>query len=95
MALPPEAFAVSLPSRRLQLLPAGAKIAGRDLHPLGNCAFPRRTENIHLAVSERTELQKDFRIGQNLIHDTCPYRKLYPTGAKPRIGRCSVSWGIC
>ena len=48
MALPPEAFAVSLPSRQLQLLPAGAKIAGRDLHPLGNCAFPRRTENYYL-----------------------------------------------
>jgi YVTN family beta-propeller protein len=26
---------------------------------------------------------------------TCPCRKLYPTGAKARIGRCSVSWGIC
>jgi ferritin-like metal-binding protein YciE len=25
----------------------------------------------------------------------CPCRKLYPTGAKARIGRCSVSWGIC
>jgi hypothetical protein len=25
----------------------------------------------------------------------CPCRKLYPTGAKPRIGRCSVTWGIC
>jgi hypothetical protein len=25
----------------------------------------------------------------------CPYRKLYPAGLKPRIGRCSASWGIC
>jgi hypothetical protein len=25
----------------------------------------------------------------------CPYRKLYPTGALPRIRRCSVSWGTC
>ena len=24
----------------------------------------------------------------------CPCRKLYPTGAKPRIGRCSITWGI-
>ena len=27
----------------LRLLPAGAKVAGRDLRPLGNSAFPRRT----------------------------------------------------
>jgi hypothetical protein len=24
--------------------------------------------------------------------DGCPYRKLYPTGAKPRITRCFRSW---
>ncbi len=28
----------------LRLLPAGATVAGRDSHPLGNGAFPRRTE---------------------------------------------------
>ncbi|MFH0994233.1 MAG: hypothetical protein V1844_01870, partial [Pseudomonadota bacterium] len=27
----------------LQLLPAGAKVAGRDSHPLKNSAFARRT----------------------------------------------------
>ncbi len=27
--------------------------------------------------------------------ERCPYRKLCPTSAKSRIGRCSVSWGIC
>ena len=30
----------------LQLLPAGATVAGRDLHPLGHSAFPRRTSNM-------------------------------------------------
>jgi hypothetical protein len=25
----------------------------------------------------------------------CPYRKLYPTSAKPPMGRCSVSLGTC
>ena len=28
-----------------------SEIAGRGLHPLGNCAFPRRTGNIHLIGS--------------------------------------------
>jgi hypothetical protein len=32
-----------LPSRLLQLLPAGTTLAGRDLHPLKNRAFPRHT----------------------------------------------------
>ena len=32
----------------LQLLPAGATVAGRDLHPLGNGAFPRRTRTVWL-----------------------------------------------
>ena len=41
----PEASAVSLPPRLLQLLPAGAKVAGRDSHPLENSAFARRTKH--------------------------------------------------
>ena len=32
-----------MPSRLLQLLPAGTTLAGRDLHPLKNRAFPRHT----------------------------------------------------
>ncbi|MBK7954830.1 MAG: antibiotic biosynthesis monooxygenase [Candidatus Accumulibacter sp.] len=40
----PEASAASLPPRLLQLLPAGAKVAGRDSHPLENSAFARRTQ---------------------------------------------------
>ena len=39
----PEASAASLPPRLLQLLPAGAKVAGRASHPLENSAFARRT----------------------------------------------------
>ena len=33
----------------LRLLPAGATVAGRDSHPLGNGAFARRTEKCGLA----------------------------------------------
>src|ERR1700680_460739 len=40
---PPEASDRSSPSRLLRLLPAGATLAGRDLHPLKNRAFPRHT----------------------------------------------------
>jgi hypothetical protein len=40
---PSEASDRSLPSRLLQLLPAGTTLAGRDLHPLKNRAFPRHT----------------------------------------------------
>jgi len=39
----PEASAASLPPRLLQLLPAGAIVAGWDSHPLKNGAFARRT----------------------------------------------------
>jgi hypothetical protein len=39
----PEASDRSSPSRLLRLLPAGATLAGRDLHPLKNRAFPRHT----------------------------------------------------
>ena len=39
----PEASAASLPPRLLQLLPAGAKVAGRDSHPLKDGALARRT----------------------------------------------------
>ena len=39
----PEASAASLPPRLLRLLPAGAKVAGWDSHPLKDRAFARRT----------------------------------------------------
>ena len=39
----PEASAASLPPRLLQLLPAGAKVAGWDLRPLKDRALARRT----------------------------------------------------
>jgi hypothetical protein len=47
----PEASAASLPPRLLQLLPAGAKVAGRDLHPLKDSAFARRTLTRQLNTS--------------------------------------------
>ncbi len=37
------ASAASLPPQLLQLLPAGAKVAGRDSHPLKDSALARRT----------------------------------------------------
>jgi hypothetical protein len=40
---PPEASAVSLPPPPLRLLPAGAKVAGWDSHPLKSATFSRRT----------------------------------------------------
>jgi hypothetical protein len=47
----PEASAVSLPPRLLQLLPAGAKVAGRGSHPLEDSALARRTRSpIHRAI---------------------------------------------
>ena len=38
------------------------------------------------AHPEGIEIHRRFRLG------ACPYRKLYPTGAKPRITRCLRSW---
>ncbi|SIO62740.1 hypothetical protein SAMN05443247_09404 [Bradyrhizobium erythrophlei] len=43
-----EASDRSSPSRLLRLLPAGAILAGRDLHPLKNRAFPRHTTSSSL-----------------------------------------------
>ena len=40
----PEASAASLPPRLLQLLPAGATVAGQDSHLLKDSAFSRRTK---------------------------------------------------
>lgn len=48
----PEASAASLPPRLLQLLPAGAKVAGRDSHPLENSALARRTMTKEAMLSE-------------------------------------------
>ena len=39
----PKASTISLPPSLLRLLPAGATVAGRDLHPLNDSAFARRT----------------------------------------------------
>src|ERR1700722_15502544 len=42
-SFPSKASDGSLRPRPLRLLPAGATLAGRDLPPLKNCAFPRHT----------------------------------------------------
>src|ERR1700726_1269021 len=42
-SFPSKASDGSLPPPLLRLLPAGATLAGRDLLPLKNCAFPRHT----------------------------------------------------
>jgi hypothetical protein len=45
------------------LLPAGAKVAGRDLHPLENSAFPRRTiGNTYKAISTVDEFFIDLHL---------------------------------
>ena len=36
----------------LRLLPAGATVAGRDSHPLGHSAFPRRTNTVEVHSGE-------------------------------------------
>ena len=47
---PSKASVDSSPPPLLRLLPAGAKVAGRDLHPLNDCAFARRTLTSGLRV---------------------------------------------
>jgi hypothetical protein len=51
----PEASAASLPPRLLQLLPAGAKVAGGDLHPLKDRALARRTPTNKVRSCERSD----------------------------------------
>src|SRR5262249_38432689 len=54
-----KASAASLPPLPLRLLPAGAKVAGWDLHPLKNCAFARRTEYASYLAARAEELRND------------------------------------
>ena len=49
----PKAPIASLPPRLLRLLPAGAKVAGRDSHPLENSAFSRRTLTFEVSWRQR------------------------------------------
>ncbi len=53
--LTPEASAASLPPRLLQLLPAGAKVAGWDSHPLKDRALARRTPTVALTGRRRAQ----------------------------------------
>ena len=48
---PSKASAVSLPPRPLRLLPAGATVAGWDLHPLKNDTFARRTQKTGVRIA--------------------------------------------
>ena len=69
--LTPEASTASLPSRLLQLLPAGAKVAGWGSHPLRNCTFARRTEIfgiglLRLCVRKPASLRG---IGRNCVEE--------------------------
>jgi hypothetical protein len=52
----------------------------------------------------RHQVRLDWQYAGELLHDappggyrgdTCPYRKLNPTGAAARIGRCIVPWETC
>jgi hypothetical protein len=71
----------SLPPRLLRLLPAGATLAGRDLHPLKNCAFPRHTTS--------SPLLPDLRFGTHRrggAHAMTGRRPSFP--APPRRAAC-------
>jgi hypothetical protein len=47
---------------------------------------------IAAAQSPETNAQDTHRMSVDFVPAPCPYRKLYPTGAKPRITRCLRSW---
>ncbi len=52
------------------MLPAGAIVAGWDLHPLKNAALPRRTpiRDINVALGERTTLrEKLIKTGAKVV----------------------------
>ncbi len=55
-----KASAISLPPRLLRLLPAGAIVAGSDLHPLKNAALARRTleTDIQIGAALRPQLMR-------------------------------------
>jgi hypothetical protein len=59
-----EASAASLPPRLLQLLPAGAKVAGRDSHLLENSAGTAH-RNLGLTAHDEIELDKQARTALN------------------------------
>jgi CHAD domain-containing protein len=59
----PEASTASLPPQLLQLLPAEAKVAGRDLHPLRDSALSRRTEMFGLkAIAASLGTARDWDV---------------------------------
>jgi hypothetical protein len=60
---PSKASDRSLPSRLLRLLPAGTTLAGRDLHPLKNCAFPRHTISLRSSGSTLASLGRESGLG--------------------------------
>jgi len=77
-----KASAVSLPPLPLRLLPAGAKVAGRDSHPLKSAALARRTRGRDSSRDARVASPSDFQ-GRSAIEfdaavtmgcgDECPF----------------------
>ena len=56
-----------------RLLPAGATVAGRDSHPLGYSAFPRRTSisDMRMAFSTPFHWSLKYRLAASGIRRTC------------------------
>ena len=55
----------------------------------------RSVTNPHRAKTPFEYLAIDAVAISNEISRRCPYRKLDPAGARPRIGRCFVLWRTC
>src|SRR3984893_13012953 len=58
----------------------------------GSCLDCRRISCRSLDNAPRDPRKAHVLRRQCLVIEGCPYRKLYPTGAKPRITRCFCSW---
>ena len=82
----PEASAASLPPRLLQLLPAGAKVAGWDLHPLKDRALARRTLTFEISVRRRV---------RHPPQHPPQHRRCDPPGAAPAASRCACCADVC
>jgi DNA-binding transcriptional MocR family regulator len=75
---------------------------GYAYFPVGNAVPNQQNALDHHQVQRR---QPDPQIIEAPFRDVtpaiarpaygCPYRKLYPTGALPRIGQCFVPWERC
>ena len=85
-----KASAVSLPPLPLRLLPAGAKVAGRDLHPLKSAALARRTTGRGSHVSSIPSTDDDHRVLLPCPRPNRPDRDLDPLAEGVQTAQQSV-----